>query len=328
LDTEFANAVEIIQNQSKAAPEAVLNATGEAPQEPAKSGATPTDGKTQDPAGQKPESPGAPEAKEPTEKEKQAELLSKRFATLSTKERELQRMQVQLKREREEIDRLKAEKGESKPKSYDNPMELLEAHGWNYDDVTQHVLTGKKPESKKARELEEKLKALEDERKAEREAKEKTEKEQEQTRQVTEYKAGIKSKLSAEAERFELVHKFGDAGVDLVYDTMVQWYSEFGEAPDPLEIADRVEAYYEGRVKEEIGKFKSAKKLSTFFQEEKAPGPAGSTATKPEVKTEAESVLGMKTLTNSQSQTATKTASKQLSDEELIAEAAKLISAR
>jgi hypothetical protein len=287
-----------------------------------------TDGQVEADQGLKPEPTGQPEPKEPTEKEKQSELLSKRFATLSQKERELQRMQVQLKRDREEFDRLKTEKGDTKPKTYESPLELLEEHGWTYDDVTQHVLTGTKPEAKKARELEAKLQKLEDERKAEREAKEKSDKELESKRQVEEYKAGLKSKIASESERFELIHKFGEEGVNLVYDTMVQWFSEYGEAPDPIMIADRVEQYYDARIKEEIDKFKSTKKLGKLFLSDQPKAPSAGSTKEPEVKTEAESVMGMKTLTNSQSQTATKTATRQLSDDELIAEAAKLLSAR
>ena len=336
MDTDIANAVSLIQNNTTQSSEA------EAALSVAKQNenATPAQGEPQAEAkdgqgseaqeGAKLETQAQTEAKDP--KEKQNELISKRYATLSLKEREVQKAQAQLKREREEFERLKNEKGDAQAKTYDDPLELLEAHGFSYDDVTQHVLTGTKPEAKKAKELEKRLAQFEADAKAKEEAREKEAQEKERKTQETNYIAGLKSQVEANPERFEILQKFGEPGIQFLYQCIVAEYNERkdeydarNETPNALEIADRVEAYYDKQIKSEIEKFKSTKKLGGLFQ--MAQAQKSESQTKPEVKAEAESVTGTKTLTNSQSQTATKTAQRQLTDEEMIAEAAKLISA-
>lgn len=320
MNSDVASAVEVIQNQSKVpSPISINGSEGAIPSADLSSG-LPTDGVTQEGEAPKPEDPLKPEKK--PEQEKQAEMLSKRFANLSLKEREIQRSQAQLKREREEFLKLK-EQGEAKPKNFDSPLELLESHGWSYDDVTQFVLSGSKPEKKKARELEEKLEKLTRERQEEKEAQAKREKEQEESKKIQEFKAGLKTQLLQEPERFELIQQ--NDGFDLVYDTMLKWFEQNGESPDALKIADLVETYYENELKGQITKLKSTKKLGSLFQVEQK---QAQSEKEPEAKSEAESVLGIKTLTNAQSQTATKSANRTLSDDELIAEAAKLMSSR
>lgn len=326
LNNDIASATEVLQNGTKQESTQSIAQTIAKVDSPATQDANLGDLLTQgDPSkgegNPEPETTGQIEPK-PQDKQKE-ELISRRFATLSQKERELQKKEVQLKREREEFLKQR-EQGDPKAKTYESPLELLEAHGWSYQDATEFVLTGQKPETKKARELEAKLQKMEDERKAEREAAEKTKQADEEQKKINDFKAGVKSQVQADPVRFELIHQ-GD-NFDLVYDTMVAMFEQNGDGkvPDVLMVADLVEKHLENELKTKLEKLKSAKKLSSLFHTEaKAEDPNK----KPESRAEAESV-GIKTLTNSQSQTATKSANRVLTDEEALEEAAKLMSSR
>lgn len=270
-----------------------------------------TEGDVQNPA--EPDPAAKPE---PSASEKQAELLSRKFASLSQKEREIQKLHAQLKKERDEFDKSKG----VGPKTYDGPLELLEANGWTYDDVTQFVLGNKNPESKRTRELEARIKKFEEDTRSQQEKRAKEESERAEQAKIAEFKAGVKTQIQADPARFELINQTDSHG--LVYDTMVQWYEEHKEAPDPIKIGDMVEKYLEGQMKTTLEKFKSSKKLSAFF----SPGKGPDQSTEPGKVAGAESALGIKTLTNAQSQTASTQSDRELSDAELLAKATKMMS--
>lgn len=254
---------------------------------------------------------------EPTAAQKQAELLSRKFASLTTKEREIQRLTSQFKREREDFEKSKG----TAPKKYDSPLDMLEANGWTYDDVTQYALGNKNPEKKATRDLEARIAKFEDEKRAEQEARTKEKAEQEEQKQISDFKASNKAKIQSDLNRFELLNQEGE--FDLYHDTMVAWYNAHPDngAPDPLMIGDLVEKHLEAREKARLDKLKSYKKLSSFF------APTGTTEQKkPETTAGAESALGIRTLTNAQSQTATTESDRELTEAELLAKAAKMMS--
>ena len=129
---------------------------------------------------------------------------------------------------------------------------------------------------------------------------------------ITGFKNQIKQHVDSNVEELELVAlQEGEEGINLIYDVIAEHYNEYEEVLDVKTAAELVENHLLEEAKKYIGRNK-IKKLMGASQE-----------TKPQESKPLEKQSSM-TLSNEQSQTSS-TGRRQMSDEEALREAAKLI---
>lgn len=157
--------------------------------------------------------------------------LSRREKQLWQKEQELKNKYAGLEEQKGVLDKLK-----------ENPLEVLEKYGWDYQKLTDFVLNDQAPtENMQLEALQKKIEMLEQERQRERDQQE----EQRLQQVVQEYKNDIR----ANTKDNDLFQAFGDEAVDLVYDVIYQHYVDSDGEIMPIEKAvKKVEDYIVGRV--------------------------------------------------------------------------------
>lgn len=260
---------------------------------------------TLSPEAKAPEAPAPEKAPEPDKREID---LSNRFAALTRKERQL----VERERAFKQQEKLLADYQKAKDSAKTDPMALLEAHGWTYDQLTNFVLSDRQltPEQR--------LKLLEERIEGERKAKEDEAAKAEEARvqqAIDDHKASIKAFVEKDKDTFELIH--AQEAFDLVYNVIEQHYYQTLEAQGEGEVlpiekaAKAVEDWLEGRARETV------LKLKKFAPKETPPA-----AAEPEAKTQPQAP----TLTNRAVTSAPPSASpKDLSDEDSKRAAASLL---
>ncbi len=196
-----------------------------------------------------------------------------RFAALTKKERSIVERERALKAKEAdpEFAAFKAAKSGGKT----DPMALLEAHGWNYDQLTQFVLGDRKltPEQQ-VRLLQEQVEA---------DKKERTDKETQaakvaEEKTIAEYHTAIARHVQTNVEKYELTSLHED-GAALVYDVIEEHWKATG-GPEggiimPVDDAcTAVESYLEREAREKVLK---AKKFAPRTEAPPAGGPAPET---------------------------------------------------
>lgn len=197
---------------------------------------------------------------------KPAEDVTSKFKELSRREKEIRDRQrgVELKekeleerakqRQTESEDRIKElEERLNKITKGKRPMDVLTAAGYKYQDATEDVLGGWKPREDdpidaKLTPYEVKLKALEEENAKMRATVEEIEKERRQRKNQEEHQQfadAVKRKIGEGSGKYELTEKMGSEGIDLVRETMVEYWQKNGVFPEFEDALEWVEEHYE-----------------------------------------------------------------------------------
>lgn len=218
------------------------------------------------------------------DKAKEKDKTSSRFAALARKDKEVRQRAEAADRAAADLAAREAAIKEREAKweaSKKRPMEALKALGFTYADVTQDVLGSY--EEPKADPMDERVNPV-------KEAQSKLAEEQEalkaqvkllqdqltyEKRQIA-YEKGINSirETLTNTERYELVSTMGEEGVELVRDTVVEYWDRYNKELSIEEAADLVEKYYE---QEYLNKIAATKK----FQSRTASKASESTQTPP-----------------------------------------------
>lgn len=231
---------------------------------------------------------------------KQFAALSKRQKELFLREQELNSRLNKLK-EQEEIEALREA----------NPLEYIKKKGLKFEDLMQKALKdGEEPttEEKLAaiqKRLDDELKAREDEKKKQLEDAEKAKKDAEQ-KFIDDYKKKIETDIKAEADKYELINTQNAFG--LVFSVIEENWEKNREVMSIQDAADKVEDY----LLVEAKKLLALKKL-------------GISSAKPDPEAQIHTKTEMPTLNSSTTPSTTTRTDKYLSDEESLAEAAKLL---
>lgn len=214
---------------------------------------------------QKVEAEVKPEVALPEKKE----TLSSQFAALAKKEKRIVSKQQELEAKNKELEEKlqKYEQFEAKKKNAKvNPLDFLSEAGLTYDELTEFMLNGGKPQQKdKVTELEERFNSLVT--KAEQEKKEREELElkraQEQEEKVIQqFKDSVKKQILDKKDTYELINLY-DAQ-DLVISTIEAHYEKTNQILDTDTAAELVEKHLEDEVKKlaNANKFKDKFKLT------------------------------------------------------------------
>lgn len=268
------------------------------------------------------ESAAAPIATTPTETtqvtpettQTPEDKFAPKFAALSKKEREIKRLQDQM-RQREQLLAEKEAKlaafEEKKKRARENPLDYLAEGELTYDDLTQYYLNGKKPSPEtKVGVLESKLQDLE--KKLQDKLKE--EEESKKLSKVREFQSEIAKKMTADVEKYELLNTFGNA--ETVYNLIDQHYQETGSIMDIEEACDLAESYFEKEAEAQAEKMLKLKKLATKF---------GSLKESPKAEVRPTPTENRPTLTNELSQNLPTRSDRPMTDRERLKKAAELI---
>lgn len=264
------------------------------------------------------------EGQQPSEP-KQDDKFASKFAALTRKEKEIQaakklheQQMSEFKQQQAEIQRMKEEieqeKQSWKAKLKENPLKALEEEGFSFEDLNEIAINNSNPtlemqmkrmkeelDSKYSRELEQLKKQLQD--KEESEARNNLEKQQ------IAYKRSLEEAIDSNAEKYELSSIYKGDAIQLAYEVTEEYYNEHKKVLSVDEALDLVESYLEDEAKKVL----SAKKLAA-----KSDGKAQSAQSQPGKK---ESV----TISNNMAAEVPRNGTKNLSREESLREAAKLI---
>lgn len=251
------------------------------------------------------------------------DLFSSKFAALSRKEKALKKRERDIEARIAELEQRLADNQtpevEEEPfelKLKKNPLDALAEKGLSYDILTQIALNDGKltPElqmqllrDEMSSSLHSKIEALES-KLAEKEEKEAQSK-HEQT--ISGFKNQIKQHISSDAENLELLAIQDDnQGIDLVYDVISEHYNEYEEVLDIKTAAELVENHLLEEAKKYIGRNKIKKLMGASEEKTQESKPIDKKSSM--------------TLSNDQSQTSS-TGRREMSEEEQLREAAKLI---
>jgi hypothetical protein len=247
---------------------AVLDKSATPP--PAES-ATPSPAPTPTPGAAVPAEPAQAATSTPEKPpEKPEDSAASRFAVAARQERKLQVERAALKAERERIeaDRKALDAQRLRPKEYlKSPIQALRDAFPDMDPSAAYRLLsesilqdGKAPPEAAAVAVQRDVQAVREEiekLKEERKRAEERAAQAETTRALTEYKSGLREKIKAAGEKYELTDLYGDQGVDLVFETQAKWYQDNDGEELPFdEAAKKVEDYLESQVLEKALKSK------------------------------------------------------------------------
>lgn len=221
------------------------------------------------------EAPKAEEKKDPS---------SSRFAALARREKAAREQEATVQRRVSEMEARESAIKEREARfdsSKKRPMAALRELGFTYADLTQDVLGGyKEPEEDP---LDKKLKPFKDKWDKFEPNVEALQKEVQELknaivqRQQTESYDKAMTEIRATAadpEKYELINTFGDEAIDLIRDTVVEYFNKNQKLLDYSEACDIVEKYYE---EEYLSKLSNTKK----FKAKTPTSPATPTQTKP-----------------------------------------------
>lgn len=202
--------------------------------------------------------------------EKPKDKTSSRFAALARKDKDLRAKQQEADKRAADLEAREAAIKEREARwdmAKKRPIEALKELGFTYADVTQDVMGGYEPP--KVDPMDERINPVKDALSKQEAAQAKLEAELKAVRdQLTHerrqaaYEAGIKSirDTLTNTERYELVSTMGEEGVELVRDTVVEYWDRYNKELSIEEAADLVEKYYE---KEYLEKIAATKKLQS-----------------------------------------------------------------
>jgi hypothetical protein len=230
--------------------------------------------------------------------------FAKKFAALSRKEKELRKVEEETKSIKEQY----AEFTEAKKLAKANPDEFLKKFGVTYEELTEYYINGRPKVDPRVLEVEEKLKAVQEELTA----KEKKLQDEARNSAISAYKAEIKSHVKTQGDKYEFIN--ASEAYDLVYQVTKEYFdTNDGKILTHDEAAEMVEKYLE----QELEIYTKTSKLRSKF--------AQKADTKPETPAKIDVQNETKTLTNSMTSSATNTQSKPLTREESLERAARLI---
>jgi hypothetical protein len=205
------------------------------------------------------------------------DTASSRFAALSKKEKAIREQAARVDAAKREHDSKIAERErqleareratqerEDRIKNAGRPLDLLKAHGYEYKDATEDVLGNYKVKeadpldsrlnpineavAKLAKENEELRKRVEDQDKRDQ-AKVANE-------EYSKFVDAVKKTISGGLEKYEYTAALGDDAIDIVRETMLEYYRKNGSVPDYESACDYVEDFLEKRYAEPFAKTK------------------------------------------------------------------------
>lgn len=200
-------------------------------------------------------------------KDEKKDFLSSRFSALSRREKAARELEAEVSRQRAELDqRMKEiEERQQKVAAAKSPLDLLKAHGFSYQDVTEHYLgVAKEPEKdpidakleERFAPLSEKLKSLE-----ETNARLQSIIDQHEQERIQSHAQQFRNNIAetAKAENHELILAAGDEAIDLVQNVISQYYQKYKKVLSFSEACATVESYYTDRVSKlsEVEKIRS-----------------------------------------------------------------------
>lgn len=219
------------------------------------------------------------------------ETYAKRFAALSHKDRELRQRQLELQRREAELKARESEiqaKAGQKPKS---AWDALKAHGFTYQDATMEAL-GQKPEPTPEDPTEKRFKTLEEQIAEAKKAKEELEAfkkqlaDQQQEALRTQILNHIATTVAQGGEKYELLAMEGDAGVQVVFDVMEEYYNKNNGQNISFQAAcDLVENFYEDKARKLIAAKKFQPKAPPSTSAKAAPSKPAATLTNADAST-------------------------------------------
>lgn len=239
----------------------------------------------------------------------------RRFNALARKEREIREKEQQFRSQMGQFEAYQKERELIKEK----PLDFLEKHGWNFNQLAEYVLNDKKPTADmQVSELQKRIDQLENMRKQEIEDRQKTEQEQKNQEAINNFKTKIKSTVSEKLDNYELINHFGE--FDLVYDVISSYYANHGQILDIDKAAEQVESYLE----QQFEKAAATNKFKKRFNLAEHLGEAQKPSSEPAAKQTMPQTLTNDYVANSPSPTTSEPAP-YLSEEESKAKAADLI---
>jgi uncharacterized protein (DUF3084 family) len=223
------------------------------------------------------ETPAASAPKEVPKKDPQ----SSRFAALARREKAFREEQQKIAQKQAEIaarEKAIQDREARLQAAKKRPLDLLKEHGFQYNDALQDFMGGYKPAEEdpvdqKLRPLKEKwdqfepnLEALKQEIQGLKT--ELTVKQQQES--YNQAMAEIRS-VASDVEKYELINAMGDDAIDLIRDTVVEFFNQHQKMLDYDEAAQIVEKYYE---EEYLGRLAKTKKLQSRFPKAETSKPA------------------------------------------------------
>lgn len=211
-----------------------------------------------------------------------------KFAALARKEKDIQRREKEMDRRLKEMEARTGaitEKETRVQQFKQDPLAAMKSLGMSYADITQAVLGNYKapeedPMDAKLKPVQqrfdkyesdtEKLTRTVEELKSQLAAKE-------QREQYAVVINGIKD-ASSDTSKYELIHAMGDDAIDLVKDTMVEYWNQHQKMLDYSEACDIVEGYYEENF---LSKLAKTKKLGSRLAPAAAPKAAAPKSSAP-----------------------------------------------
>lgn len=219
------------------------------------------------------------------EYQKKEDDFARRFAALTRKEREFLARERAFKEQASRADEV-AKKIENMK---NNPLAALEEAGWKFKDLADFVLNNNEiPAERKTNntieELREQVKSLTERLDEDKKSKV----QQEHDRQINEFKQQIKSEVSGDLDKYELINV--NEAHELVYDVIESHFQQTmdpetgqGQILDIHQAAEQVEKHLEEQLELQAQRFKSSKKFSAYFKpsaSENAPETNGAPPTK------------------------------------------------
>ena len=280
----------------------------------------PVDNPPAEPEGTEPEGDSDPDKE--AEARQREEDFSRRFAALTRKEREFMARERQIKERDSQLADVEAKLKQLK----ENPMEALQAAGWNFKELAEFVVNNNQlPEGKKqqtqVQQLEDKIKQLEEKLTG----REKQELDAQQQKYVDDFKGQIKAEVEGNLDKYDLINVNGQEAIDMVYDVIKNHYTNtFDEQLGQGEILDieKAAAAVEDHLKQQAERFLQARSFADRLRpqgQETPPEPTAESEAKPQPSP---------TLTNQQTSSASSPKSQGehfLSDEESKQAAAKFL---
>jgi len=185
----------------------------------------------------------------------------RRFNALSRREQETIKRERELKEKYSEYENYQRERAKLK----ENPLEFLEANGWNFKDLADFVLNDQKPTAEnQVSKLQRKIEEIENERKREIEERERREKESYNNQVITTFKNNIKQEVASNVDQYELINHYGE--FDTVYEVIENYYNQHGVVLDIKKAALEVEKHLEQQVERAASTNKFRKKYSPIEQ--------------------------------------------------------------
>lgn len=209
------------------------------------------------------QTPVEPQSSEPasqTPPEQDPDFV-RRFNALTRKEQEILRREQEFKSKYGEYENYQKERAKVK----ENPLEFLEANGWNFKDLADYVLNNNQPTTEtQVSKLQRRIDEMEAARKQEIEEAQRREQEAKNQATVTAYKENIKKEVSSKSEQFELINHFGE--YDTVYDVIENYYTQNGVILEVEKAAAEVEKYLEQQFEKAASTNKFKKRYSPIEQ--------------------------------------------------------------